>query len=195
MDPVDLAVWVALGLLCVLFLWGISTYNKLIRLRNRVDAVWADIDAQLKKRHDLIPNLVEVVEAYATHERGTLDEVAAARSSVAAAQSQAERTTAENALSNALVRLFATAEDYPELEAEERFRDLHDDLRRVEDVIAMSRQAYNLAVLAYTNTTQTVPTNLVAWLGSFEPREFLSAPAAETEVPRVDLDVPPVSVG
>lgn len=195
MDPVDLAVWVALGLLCVLFLWGISTYNKLIRLRNRVDAVWADIDVQLKKRHDLIPNLVEVVEAYATHERGTLDEVAAARSSVAAAQSQAERTTAENALSSALVRLFATAEDYPELEAEERFRDLHDDLRRVEDVIAMSRQAYNLAVLAYTNTTQTVPTNLVAWLGSFEPREFLSAPAAETEVPRVDLDVPPVSVG
>lgn len=195
MDPVDLAVWVALGLLCVLFLWGISTYNKLIRLRNRVDAVWADIDVQLKKRHDLIPNLVEVVEAYATHERGTLDEVAAARSSVAAAQSQAERTTAENALSSALVRLFATAEDYPELEAEERFRDLHDDLRRVEDVIAMSRQAYNLAVLAYTNTTQTVPTNLVAWLGSFEPREFLSAPAAETEVPRVDLDVPPVPVG
>lgn len=195
MDPVDLAVWVALGLLCVLFLWGISTYNKLIRLRNRVDAVWADIDVQLKKRHDLIPNLVEVVEAYATHERGTLDEVAAARSSVAAAQSQAERTTAENALSGALVRLFATAEDYPELEAEERFRDLHDDLRRVEDVIAMSRQAYNLAVLAYTNTTQTVPTNLVAWLGSFEPREFLSAPAAETAVPRVDLDVPPVSVG
>ena len=195
MDPVDLAVWVALGLLCVLFLWGISTYNRLIRLRNRVDAVWADIDVQLKKRHDLIPNLVEVVEAYATHERGTLDEVAAARSSVAAAQSQAERTTAENALSNALVRLFATAEDYPELEAEERFRDLHDDLRRVEDVIAMSRQAYNLAVLAYTNTTQTVPTNLVAWLGSFEQREFLSAPAAETELPRVDLDVPPVSVG
>lgn len=195
MDPVDLAVWVALGLLCVLFLWGISTYNKLIRLRNRVDAVWADIDVQLKKRHDLIPNLVEVVEAYATHERGTLDEVAAARSSVAAAQSQAERTTAENALSSALFRLFATAEDYPELEAEERFRDLHDDLRRVEDVIAMSRQAYNLAVLAYTNTTQTVPTNLVAWLGSFEPREFLSAPAADTEVPRVDLDVPPVPVG
>lgn len=195
MDPVDLAVWVALGLLCVLFLWGISTYNKLIRLRNRVDAVWADIDVQLKKRHDLIPNLVEVVEAYATHERGTLDEVAAARSNVAAAQSQAERTTAENALSSALVRLFATAEDYPELEAEERFRDLHDDLRRVEDVIAMSRQAYSLAVLAYTNTTQTVPTNLVAWLGSFEPREFLSAPAADTEVPRVDLDVPPVPVG
>lgn len=195
MDPVDLAVWVGLGLLCALLLWGIATYNNLIRLRNRVDAVWADIDVQLKKRHDLIPNLVEVVGGYARHERGTLDEVTAARSSVGAAQAPAERAEAENALSGALVRLFATAEDYPELEAEERFRDLHDDLRRVEDVIALSRQAYNLAVLAYNNTIQTVPANLVAWLGTFEPREFLSAHAAETEVPAVGLDVPPVQAG
>lgn len=110
-----------------------------------------------------------------------------------AARSAAERTSAENALSDALVSLFATLEDYPELEAEERFRDLQDELRRLEDVIAMSRQAYNLAVLAYSNTTQTVPTNLVAWLGSFEPREFLSVPAAETRVPEVDLDLPVVS--
>ncbi|HEU6444413.1 MAG TPA: LemA family protein [Gaiellaceae bacterium] len=156
-------------------------------------AVWADIDVQLKKRHDLVPNLVEVVDASATHERGTLDEMTAARSGVEAARSAAERTSAENALSDALVSLFATVEDYPELEAEERFRDLQDELRRLEDVIAMSRQAYNLAVLAYSNTTQTVPTNLVAWLGSFEPREFLSAPAAETRVPEVDLDLPVVS--
>ena len=195
MDPVDLAVWAGLGLLVALALWGIATYNRLIRLRNRVDAVWADIDVQLKKRHDLIPNLVEVVEAYATHERATLDEVTAARSGVASAQTPAERTAAENELSDALVQLFATVEDYPELEAEERFQGLHEDLRRLEDVIAMSRQAYNLAVLAYSNTTQTVPTNVVAWLGSFEPREFLSAPAAETGVPKVDLDVPPIPVG
>lgn len=195
MDPVDLAVWVGLGVLVVVALWGISTYNRLIRLRNRVEAVWADIDVQLKKRHDLIPNLVEVVEAYATHERATLDEVTAARSGVAAAQSPAERTAAENELSNALVRLFATAEDYPELEAEDRFQALHEDLRRLEDVIAMSRHAYNIAVLAYNNTTQTVPTNLVAWLGSFEAREFLTAPAAETEVPEVDFEVPPLAVG
>ena len=191
MDPVDLAVWVGLGLLCALFLWGISTYNKLIRLRNRVDAVWADIDVQLKKRHDLVPNLVETVEAYATHERATLDEVTEARSGAAGAGSAAERTSAENALSDALVRLFATVEDYPELEAEERFQALHEDLRRLEDVIALSRQAYNLAVLAYTNATQTVPTNVVAWLGSFEAREFLVAPATETEVPRVELVTTP----
>ena len=94
---------------------------------------------------------------------------------------------------DALVRLFASAEDYPELEAEERFQALHDDLRRLEDVIALSRQAYNLAVLAYNNTTQTVPTNLIAWLGSFEAREFLSAPAAETDVPAVDFDMPALS--
>lgn len=194
MDPVDLAVWVALGLLCVLFLWGIATYNKLIRLRNRVDAVWADIDVQLKRRHDLVPNLVEVVEGYATHERGTLDEVTRARTTVEAASSPAERASAENELSDALVRLFATAEDYPELQAEERFQELHEDLRRLEDVIAMSRQAYNLAVLAYNNTAQTVPTNLVAWMGSFERREFLSAPAGDAEVPQVDLDLPPVPV-
>jgi LemA protein len=116
--------------------------------------------------------------------------VTAARSGVFAAESPAERTAAENELSNALVRLFATVEDYPELEAAERFQALHEDLRRLEDVIAMSRQAYNLAVLAYANTTQTVPTNLVAWLGSFEAREFLSAPTSETEVPTVDLDLP-----
>jgi LemA protein len=189
MDPVDLAVWVALGGLCALSLWGITTYNKLIRLRNRVDAVWADIDVQLKKRHDLVPNLVEVVEGYAAHERGTLEEVTAARTSVTAAHSPAERTSAENALSDALVRLFATVEDYPELEAEERFQALHEDLRRLEDVIAMSRQAYNLAVLAYSNAAQTVPTNFVAWLGSFEPREFLSAPSSETAVPDVDFAI------
>jgi LemA protein len=187
MDPVDLAVWVGLGLLCAVALWGIATYNSLIRLRNRVDAVWADIDVQLKKRHDLVPNLVEVVAAYAAHERGTLEEVTEARATVSAARSPAERANAENELSDALVRLFATAEDYPELEAEERFQALQEELTQLEDVIALSRQAYNLAVLAYSNATQTVPSNLIAWLGSFEAREFLTAPASETEVPDVDL--------
>ena len=190
MDPVDAAVWVGLGLVVLVALWGIATYNTLVRLRNRVDAVWADIDVQLKKRHDLVPNLVEVVEGYAAHERGTLEEVTEARTHVGVAQSPAERTAAENALSDALVRLFATVEDYPELEAEERFQALHEDLRRLEDVIAMSRQAYNLAVLAYSNATQTVSTNVIAWLGSFEAREFLSAPASETGVPQVELELP-----
>jgi LemA protein len=190
MDSVDLAVWVSLGLLAAAVLWAVVTYNKLVRLRNRVEAVWSDIDVQLKKRHDLVPNLVEVVEAYAKHERGTLDEVTEARASAVRAGNAAEQASAENALSGALARLFANVEGYPELEAEERFQDLHADLVRLEDAIALTRQAYNLSVQAYNNNVQTVPTNVVAWLASFTPREFLSAPASETDVPEVDFDLP-----
>jgi LemA protein len=190
MDPVDLAVWVALGALGAVVLWAIATYNKLVRLRNRVDAVWADIDVQLKKRHDLVPNLVEVVEGYATHERATFDEVTEARSAAVAAESAEEQAQAENVLSSALARLFATVEAYPDLEAEERFQDLHEQLVRLEDTIALARHAYNLSVQAFNNAVQTVPTNIVAWIASFGPREFLSAPASDTEVPQVELDVP-----
>jgi LemA protein len=190
MDSLDLAVWVFLGALAAAFLWAVVTYNKLVRLRNRVDAVWADIEVQLKRRHDLVPNLVETVEAYAVHERGTLEEVTVARRQAVDAGSTEDRTKAENLLTGALGRLLATAEDYPELEAEERFQDLHSDLRRLEDVIAIARQAYNLSVQAYNNAVQTVPTNFVAWIASFPPREFLSAPASEQEVPKADFDLP-----
>jgi LemA protein len=193
MDSLDLAVWVFLGLLAALVLWSVVTYNKLVRLRNRVDAVWSDIDVQLKKRHDLVPNLVEVVEGYAAHERGTLNEVTEARASAVRAESPEEQASAENALSGALARLFASVEAYPELEAEDRFRDLHAGLVRLEDVIALTRQAYNLSVQVYNNAVQTVPTNFVAWLASFPTREFLSMPASETEVPEVDFDLPPVA--
>jgi LemA protein len=190
MDSVDLAVWLILGALAALVLWAIATYNKLVRLRNRADAVWADIDVQLKRRHDLVPNLVEVVEAYATHERATFEEVTEARSAAVAAESAEEQAQAENVLSGALARLFATAEAYPDLEAAERFQDLHEDLVRLEDTIAFARGAYNLSVQAFNNAVQTVPTNIVAWLISFPPREFLSAPASETDVPQVELDLP-----
>jgi LemA protein len=190
MDSLDLAVWVFLGALGAAVVWAIVTYNKLVRLRNRVDAVWSDIDVQLKKRHDLVPNLVEVVEAYATHERATFDEVTQARSQAVAAESAEDQAQAENMLSGALVHLIATAEAYPDLEAEERFQDLHEDLRRLEDTIALARQAYNLSVQAFNNAVQTVPTNIVAWIASFTAREFLSAPASDTDVPQVRLDLP-----
>lgn len=189
MDSLDLAVWAFLGLLAAVVVWAVVTYNNLVRLRNRVEAVWSDIDVQLKKRHDLVPNLVEVVEAYAKHERGTLDDVTEARAGAVGAQSAEEQASAENVLSGALARLFANVEAYPELEAEERFQDLHADLVRLEDVIALTRQAYNLSVQAYNNAVQTVPTNLVAWIASFAPRDFLSAPASDTEVPEVDIDL------
>jgi LemA protein len=190
MDSVDLAAWVALGVLAGLVLWAIVTYNKLVRLRNRVDAVWADIDVQLKKRHDLVRNLVKVVEGYAAHERATFEEVTQARSQAVAAELPEDQARAENALSSALARLFATAEAYPDLEAEERFQDLHEELVRLEDTIALARQAYNLAVQAYNNNVQTVPTNVVAWIASFPAREFLSAPVSDTAVPEVELDLP-----
>jgi LemA protein len=190
MDSLDLAVWVFLGALAAAVVWAIVTYNKLVRLRNRVDAVWADIDVQLKKRHDLVPNLVEVVEAYATHERATFDEVTQARSKAVAAESPEDQAQAENMLSGALAHLIATAEAYPDLEAEERFQDLHEDLRRLEDTIALARHAYNLAVQAFNNNVQTVPTNIVAWIASFTPREFLFAAASDTAVPEVQLDLP-----
>jgi LemA protein len=189
MDPVDLAVWLALGALGAAVLWAIVTYNKLVRLRNRVDAVWADIDVQLKKRHDLVPNLVDVVEGYATHERATFDEVTQARSQAVAAESPEDQAHAENVLSGALARLFATVEAYPELEAEERFQDLQEELVRLEDTIALARQAYNLSVQAYNNNVQTVPTNVVAWIASFTARDFLSAPVSDTKVPEVELDL------
>lgn len=192
MDGLDLAVWVFLGALAAVVLWAVVTYNKLVRLRNRADAVWADIEVQLKRRHDLVPNLVETVEAYAVHERATLDEVTQARRQAVEASSTDDATRAENVLTGALGRLLATAEDYPELEAEDRFQDLHKDLSRLEDVIALARQAYNLSVQAYNNAVQTVPTNVVAWVASFPAREFLSAPASEREVPEAEFDLPPI---
>jgi LemA protein len=187
MDHADLAVLVIVGALLAFVLWAIVAYNKLVRLRNRADALWADIDVQLKRRHDLVGNLVEVVKGYATHERTTFDEVTEARSEAVSAETPDDRTRAENVLSGALGRLMATVEAYPELKAEDRFQDLHQELVRLEDTIAMARQAYNLTVQAYNNTVQTMPTAIVAWLMSFATREFLSAPASETDVPAVQL--------
>src|SRR3954451_4729229 len=186
-EPAALVVlWMAaalvLGLLC-----EVSGYNKLVRLRNRADALWADVDVQLKRRHDLVANLVEVVKAYASHERTTFDEVTEARSDAAAADTPEDKTRAENVLSGALGRLLVTAEAYPDLKAEDRFQDLHQELVRLEDTIAMARQAYNLTVQAYNNGVQTMPEPIAAWLMSFEPRDYLSAPASETALPAVQL--------
>jgi LemA protein len=189
MDSVDLAVLVFAGAFLLFLLWVILIYNKLVRLRNRADAVWADIDVQLERRHDLVGNLVEVVKGYATHERTTFEEVAEARARAAAAESQEDRAGAENALSGALGRLLVTAEAYPDLEAEERFQDLQEELVRLEDTIVMARQAYNLTVQAYNNNVQTVPTNIAAWLTGFRSRAFLSTLASEMDVPKVGFSV------
>jgi LemA protein len=192
-DPLTISFFALLAFLALAALWTGSVYNKLVRLRNRADALWADIDVQLKRRHDLIPNLVAVVSGYATHERGTLDEVTLARSQAIAATSSAEQTQAENVLTGALGRLFANVERYPDLKAETSFRQLQDELAQLEKVISMSRQAYNLTVQAYNNTVDTVPSAYVAWFTSFGDRPYLTAAESDRAVPDVDMQMPAAS--
>ena len=192
MDAALLSVLIFFGVLVALLLWGVVTYNKLIRMRNRADALWAAIDVQLKRRHDLIPNLVHAVEGYATHERGTLDEVTDARTQAMQAKSVADQAKAENLLTGALSRLLANVEQYPQLKAEGDFQRLEQQLADLERVIAMSRDAYNLTVQAYNNNVMTIPTKVVAWFMSFEKLEYLVAADAERIVPEVDVELPAV---
>src|SRR5205807_9170252 len=161
-DPLLISFFLFLAAIVVFALWLAVNYNKLVRLRNRADRLWADIDVQLKRRHDLIPNLVEVVSGYATHERGTLDEVSLARNQAVAATTPSEQAQAENVLTGALSKLFANVERYPDLKAEGDFQRLEQELEQIEQVIAMSRQAYNLTVQAYNNVVDTFPSNIAA---------------------------------
>jgi LemA protein len=190
-DPLLISFFLFLAALVVFALWLAVNYNKLVRLRNRADALWADIDVQLKRRHDLIPNLVEVVSGYATHERGTLDEVTLARNQAAAATSPDEQAQAENVLTGALGKLFANVERYPDLRAEGDFQRLEAQLAQVEQVIAMSRQAYNLTVQTYNNAVDTLPTNIVASFSGFADRPYLTAEESDRSLPEINLDLPP----
>ena len=171
---------VCVGLVLVVVL-VVSQYNRLVRLRNQVDASWAQIDVQLKRRHDLIPNLVETVKGYAAHERETLDAVTRARNSAVQATSSgpAGRAEAENQLTQALGRLFALAEAYPNLKANENFAALQTELATTEDKIAYARQFYNTAVQTYNTAIQTIPGNLIAGPTGFRPREFFQAADGE----------------
>ncbi|ETK31357.1 LemA family protein [Microbispora sp. ATCC PTA-5024] len=157
----------------------VSVYNRLVRGRNAVDNAWAQIDVQLKRRYDLIPNLVETVKGYAAHERQTLDAVVAARAQAIGARGPADRAAAENMLSGALKSLFAVAEAYPDLKASRNFSELQEELAATENRIAYSRQYYNDAVLTYNNAIQTVPANIVAGMTGFIPREYFQAPGEE----------------
>ena len=168
----------AVCLLAVLIIvWLASCYNRLVRQRNQVDAAWAQIDVQLKRRYDLIPNLVETVRGYAAHERGTLDAVIQARNSAvnAAGTPPANRAMAENALTQTLGRLFALAEAYPNLQANQNFLGLQSELANTEDKIAYARQFHNSAVQTYNTSTQSIPTNIVAGIGGFRTRDLFQA--------------------
>lgn len=189
-DPLMFSLFLFLGAMLVIALWMAATYNKLVRLRNRADALWADIDVQLKRRHDLIPNLVRVVSGYSSHERGTLDAVTEARNHAVAAKSPADQAEAENVLTGALSKLLANVEAYPDLKAEGDFQRLEQELEEVERVIALSRQSYNLTVQAYNNAVDTFPTNIAAWFAGFEDRAYLTAEESDRAVPQVDLGIP-----
>jgi LemA protein len=168
-------------LLVLLLVWAVVAYNKLVRQRNQVDAAWAQIDVQLKRRYDLIPNLVETVKGYAAHERGTLDAVIQARNSAVgnAASAPSARAETENALSQTLGRLFALAEAYPNLKANENFAALQGELGNTEDKIAYARQFYNSAVQSYNTSTQSIPTNIIAGVGGFKQRDLFEAAGGE----------------
>jgi LemA protein len=183
-------LWVIVIVAVVEILLGIvvAIYNRLVRLRNRCENAWAQVDVQLRRRYDLIPNLVETVKGYAAHERTTFEEVTRARTAAQEAKTVPEQAQAENMLTQAIGRLFAVAEQYPQLRATENFQQLQAQLTETEQKIAVSRQIYNDAVLTYGNALQTVPTNVVAGIFNFESREYFEVeePAAR-EAPRVQF--------
>ena len=179
--------WIAVALAVVFVLFLILTYNRLVRLRNRVEAAWSQIDVQLRRRHDLIPNLVETVKGYAAHERETLEAVTRARQQAVAAQGVEEQAQAENILTGALRQLFAVSEAYPDLKANQNFLALQEELTGTESRIAFSRQFYNEQVLAYDNALETFPSNLVGGAFKFQPKEYFEAEEGTREPVRVDF--------
>jgi LemA protein len=183
-------MWVAIiivAIIVVLLLVVVAMFNKLVRLRNRAENAWAQVDVQLRKRYDLIPNLVETVKGYASHERETFEAVTNARVAAQQAQGVQQQAQAENMLTAAIGRLFAVAEAYPQLRATENFQQLQAQLSDVESNIAVARQVYNDTVLSYDNALQTVPTNILAGIFNFNPREYFQTEDAIREAPRVDF--------
>jgi len=180
-------ILIAVAVAVLLALAVIVLYNRLIRLRNRVENAWSQVDVQLRRRYDLIPNLVETVKGYASHERATFEEVTNARTRAQQARTVEEQAQAENVLTAAIGRLFAVAEAYPELRATENFQQLQAQLEETEDKIRVARQVYNDTVLTYENARETVPTNTVAGLFSFQEKQFFEIEEPVREAPRVQF--------
>jgi len=167
----------------------VAMYNSLVKRRNAVDNSWSQIDVQLKRRHDLIPNLVEAVKDYMAYEQETLSKVTEARAAAVAAGARgpAQAAQAENALTESLRSLFAVMENYPDLKASQNVMALQEELTATENKISFARQFYNDSVLTYNNKIQTVPTNIIAGMFNFTKRDYFEAPEAEREAPKVDL--------
>lgn len=173
--------------LLVLVLFFISTYNSLVVKRNRVRNAWAQIDVQLKKRFDLIPNLVETVRGYAKHEAGTLEAVVKARNQYISAGNPEEMMKANTEMTGALSRLFALAENYPDLKANTNFMELQGELTKVEEKIAYARQFYNDTVMMFNNAIQVVPSNIIAGLFGFKEEPYFKADEAERQNVKVQF--------
>ena len=182
------ALIVILVILVLLVLFVIGIYNSLIRLRNQVDNAWSQIDVQLKRRHDLIPNLVETAKGYMKHERETFEAITNARSQAMGAKTVSEASKAEGALGEALSKFMLVVENYPDLKANQNFLSLQEELTGTENKIAFSRQNYNDQVLGFNNKTQMFPSNIIAGMFSFTKRDFFEIEApAEREVPKVSF--------
>jgi LemA protein len=183
-----IAALALVGLIVIVLAWVAGAYNGLVRLRNQLENAWAQIDVQLKRRHDLIPNLVETVKGYATHERETFEKVIQARNMAVSAKTVGDRAEAENVLTGTLKSLFAVAEAYPELKANQDFMRLQEELSSTENKIAFSRQFYNDAVMTYNTHIEVFPTNFIATMFHFAHRDFFEAKdQAEREVPKVSF--------
>ena len=181
--------WVIVAIVLAVLLAAaiVVLYNRLVRLRNRVENAWSQVDVQLKRRYDLIPNLVETVKGYASHERATFEEVTKARTRAQEARTVEEQADAENVLTAAIGRLFAVAEAYPELRATENFQQLQAQLEETEEKIRIARQIYNDTVLTYENARETVPTNLIASSFGFTEKLFFEIEQPAREAPRVQF--------
>lgn len=177
-----IVVAIVIGLVIVFI---IGTYNLLVRSRNRVQNGWHQIDVQLKRRIDLIPNLLETVKGYAAHERTIFEKVAEARALAIGAKGPAEAAKANDQLTNTLKTLFAVAENYPDLKANQNFLKLQEELAHTENNIAFARQFYNDVVMDYNNRVQMFPSSIIANIFNFPPAEFYSIPEVEREVPKV----------
>lgn len=180
--------WILAIIVILTVFYLIAAYNGIITLRNRVKEAWADIDVQLKRRYDLIPNLVEAVKGYAAHEKSIFEDVAEARAKAMGAQSNADKAQAENALSQTLKSLFAVAENYPDLKANQNFLQLQAQLTDTEDKIQAARRFYNTNVRDFNTKIQVFPTNILANMSGFKPEQLFEIDnAAEREVPKVSF--------
>lgn len=183
-----IGIYIAVGVVVLILLALIAMYNALVQKRIRCDEAWAQIDVQLKRRYDLIPNLVETVKGYAAHERETLENVIQARNSAINAKGVPQQAEAENMLTGALNKLFALSEAYPNLKANENFAQLQEELTSTENKIAFSRQHYNDSVAVYNIATQQFPSNIIAGMFNFTKRDmFELAEAAQREAPKVSF--------